>query len=272
MGEVKLNPDAAFPVASIDKKSEKEARALPSREIRFSFAEVVKKVSGAVVNVYASKKIKASSPQQELLREFFGDAFSTLPLPPRVQQSLGSGVILREDGLVVTNNHVIDGANKIRIVTEDETEYDATVIVRDPRVDLAILKISGKNLPFINLVSMKDLQVGDLVCAVGNPFGLGQTVTMGCISALARDGFLSNDPRVFIQTDAAINRGNSGGALVTTDAKLAGINAFIFSKSGGSIGLSFAIPSDFLLSLLQAADNDGHVKRPWIGASYHSTS
>ena len=232
-------------------------------QAKFSLAPVVKKASPAVVNVYAIKK---NNKHYNLLQEFFGEAFKLTPFPPRVESSLGSGVIIREDGLIATNDHVIDDADEINVVTEDDKEYKAEILVRDKRMDLALLKIEGSH-PFVPLEPMEELEVGDIVCAIGNPFSLGQSVTMGCISALARDGITANDPRVFIQTDAAINRGNSGGALVTLDGKLAGINTFIVSRSGGNIGLGFAIPSDFLQALIQAADKKQPVQRPWSGLS-----
>jgi Do/DeqQ family serine protease len=242
-----------------------------SRElIHLSFAPVVKKVAPAVVNVYSRRTVETRSPffNDPLFRRFFGDQ-SPFGLPrERVQQSLGSGVILGADGLIVTNHHVIDGAQQITVVLSDRREFEAKVLLSDAHADLAVLKIDthGEKLPILELGDSDQLEVGDLVLAVGDPFGVGQTVTSGIVSGLARTG-IGSDVSSFIQTDAAINPGNSGGALVDLDGKLVGINTAIFSQSGGSIGIGFAIPTALVRTVLQAATTGAQLRRPWLGAS-----
>ncbi|HWE74414.1 MAG TPA: DegQ family serine endoprotease [Stellaceae bacterium] len=242
-----------------------------SREmIHLSFAPVVKKVSPAVVNVYSRRTVQTRSPflDDPLFRRFFGNQ-APFGLPrERVQQSLGSGVILGADGTVVTNHHVIDGAQQITVVLNDRREFEAKVLLSDEHADLAVLKIDthGEHLPVLELGDSDQLEVGDLVLAIGDPFGVGQTVTSGIVSALARTG-IGSDVSSFIQTDAAINPGNSGGALVDLDGKLVGINTAIFSQSGGSIGIGFAIPTTLVRTVLQAATSGAPVRRPWFGAT-----
>jgi len=186
-----------------------------------------------------------------------------------MESSLGSGVIVRPDGLVVTNEYVIAGATEIIVALTDRREFDATVVLADERTDLAVLKIDvgDERLPALSLMDSDDLEVGDLVLALGNPFGVGQTVTSGIVSALARTKVGVSDFQFFVQTDAAINPGNSGGALVTMDGRLAGINTAIFSRSGGSIGIGFAIPSNMVGSVINAAISGVEIQRPWLGAS-----
>jgi serine protease Do len=242
-----------------------------SREmIHLSFAPVVKKVSPAVVNVYSRRTVQTRSPflDDPLFRRFFGNQ-GPFGLPrERVQQSLGSGVILGADGTIVTNHHVIDGAQQITVVLNDRREFEAKVVLSDEHADLAVLKIDthGERLPVLELGDSDQLEVGDLVLAIGDPFGVGQTVTSGIVSALARTG-IGSDVSSFIQTDAAINPGNSGGALVDLDGKLVGINTAIFSQSGGSIGIGFAIPTALVRTVLQAATSGAPVRRPWFGAT-----
>ncbi len=185
-----------------------------------------------------------------------------------MENSLGSGVIVRADGLVVTNHHVISDANEITVVLADRREFDAKLIGSDERTDLAVLRIDpgGEPLPHLRLRDSDDLEVGDLVLAIGNPFGVGQTVTSGIVSALARTAAGVSDFGFFIQTDAAINPGNSGCALVSLDGGLVGINTAIYSRGGGSIGIGFAIPSNMVATVVDAVDRTGRVVRPWIGA------
>src|SRR5690606_14400083 len=187
----------------------------------------------------------------------------------RVERSLGSGVIVSRDGIVVTNNHVVGEGAEILVVLSDKREYEAKVLLADERTDLAILKIDtgGRDLPVIEFRDSDELEVGDMVLAIGNPFGVGQTVTSGIVSAVARTNVGVSDYQFFIQTDAAINPGNSGGALVTLDGKLVGVNTAIFSNSGGYMGIGFAIPSNMVGAVVAAALSDGQVVRPWIGAS-----
>lgn len=244
------------------------------QQIQLSFAPLVKQVAPAVVNIFTRKKTQdgASSPlfDDPLFRRFFGDDFLPFGRPrERMESSLGSGVIVRPDGLVVTNEHVIAGATEIIVALTDRREFGATVVLADERTDLAVLKIDvgDERLPALSLMDSDDLEVGDLVLALGNPFGVGQTVTSGIVSALARTKVGVSDFQFFVQTDAAINPGNSGGALVTMDGRLAGINTAIFSRSGGSIGIGFAIPSNMVGSVINAAISGIEIQRPWLGAS-----
>ena len=186
----------------------------------------------------------------------------------RVAQSLGSGVIVDASGLVVTNNHVIEGMTDVKVALSDRREFPAKIVLRDPRTDLAVLKIeSQERFPVLELGDSDAIEVGDIVLAIGNPFGVGQTVTQGIVSALARTQIGINDYGFFIQTDAAINPGNSGGALVDLDGKLIGINSAIVSRSGGSVGIGFAIPVNMVKSVVYAAEHGGVVRRPWLGAT-----
>ena len=205
-------------------------------QVQLTFAPVVKRVAPAVVNVYARSVVQVQvNPffNDPLFRQLFG---GSPEMRQRVQQSLGSGVIVRADGLILTNNHVVEGGTDIVVALSDKREFKAKVLLADPRTDLAVLKIDtkGERLPVVPFADSDQVQVGDLVLAIGDPFGVGQTVTMGIVSALARTQVSASDYQFFIQTDAAINPGNSGGALVTTDGKLAGINTAIYSRSGGN--------------------------------------
>lgn len=236
-------------------------RAVPSSQgqVQLSFAPVAARAGPAVVNVYAQRVVRA------MARDPFFGRFSQ----PRVEQSLGSGVIMRADGIIVTNNHVIDGAQSLRVVMADRREFDAELLLADPRVDLAVLRIDtgGESLPTLPFANTAELQVGDMVLAIGNPFGLQQTVTSGIISALARTEVGVSDYAFFIQTDAAINRGNSGGALVDMNGALVGVNTAIFSETGGSNGIGFAIPSEMVRRVVESAVAGGRtVVRPWLGA------
>ncbi|OJW51461.1 MAG: hypothetical protein BGO67_06870 [Alphaproteobacteria bacterium 41-28] len=247
-----------------------ETKYVPrTREERIlSYAPVVKKVAPAVVNIYALQHAKAEYPTSPFLEDpFFKQFFEHLhPDEGREQDSLGSGVIVSKDGLILTNNHVIENADVIRVVLSDKREYVAKLVVKDKRTDLALLKIDdGQDLPFLTVSPHDDLEVGDIVLALGNPFGVGQTVTSGIISALARSQEGISNYRSFIQTDAAINPGNSGGALVTTDGRLVGINTAIYSKSGGSMGIGFAIPTILAIPVIESVNNGGRILRPWAG-------
>jgi Do/DeqQ family serine protease len=243
-------------------------------QVQLTFAPVVKRVVPAVVNVYARSVVQAQA------NPFFNDPlfsqlFGNPQMRQRVQQSLGSGVIVRADGLVLTNNHVVEGGTDIVVALSDKREFKAKVLLADPRTDLAVLKIDtkGEKLPVVPFADSDKVEVGDLVLAVGDPFGVGQTVTMGIVSALARTQVSASDYQFFIQTDAAINPGNSGGALVTTDGRLAGINTAIYSRSGGSIGIGFAIPANLARRIVEgveggiASGNTASVKLAWVGAS-----
>ena len=236
-------------------------RAAPTSQgqMQLSFAPVAARAGPAVVNVYAQRVTRGMS------RDPFFGRFSA----PRVEQSLGSGVIVREDGIIVTNNHVVEGAQSLKIVMSDRREFDAELLLADARVDLAVLRINtnGERMPTLAFANTSDAQVGDLVLAIGNPFGLQQTVTSGIISALARTEVGVSDYAFFIQTDAAINRGNSGGALVDMNGSLVGVNTAIFSEGGGSNGIGFAIPSEMVRRVVESAVSGGQtVVRPWLGA------
>lgn len=242
-------------------------------EIKFSFAPLVKKTAPAVVNIFTRKTVtqRSLSPlfDDPFFRRFFGDQFQTGPRArKKVKNSLGSGVIVRANGTIITNHHVIKGAEEITVVLSDRRVFDAKIIGSDKRTDLAVLRIDAgqEKLPFLAFRDSDDLEVGDLVLAIGNPFGVGQTVTSGIVSALARTQVGINDLNFFIQTDAAINPGNSGGALVTLDGKLVGINSAIYSKGGGSVGIGFAIPTNMVRTVLTGLEGGGRVVRPWIGA------
>ncbi len=243
-------------------------------EIQYSFAPLVHKVGPAVVNIYARAEVteRRASPlfDDPFFRRFFGDVFPG-EARKRTAQSLGSGVIMREDGLVVTNYHVIKGADEITVVLSDRREFDAKILLQEERTDLAVLKIEtdGEKLPHLEIRDSDELEVGDLVLAIGNPFGVGQTVTSGIVSALARTALGITDYSFFIQTDAAINPGNSGGALISMDGRLVGVNTAIYSNQkggGGSVGIGFAVPSNMVRTILYGVDK-GTVVRPWIGVS-----
>jgi Do/DeqQ family serine protease len=241
--------------------------------IQLSFAPVVKTSAPAVVNVFTRRVVRSGGPPSALLndplfRRFFGDAVPFGLPQERVQNALGSGVLVSADGLIVTNHHVIKGSDEITVVLADRREFEAKVLRSDERTDLALLKIDAhdERLPFLVLRDSDELEVGDLVLAIGNPFGVGQTVTSGIVSALARTQVGISDFRFFIQTDAAINPGNSGGALVDMSGRLVGINTAIYSRSGGSIGIGFAIPTAMVRSVV-AASGGGRIVRPWLGAS-----
>lgn len=244
-------------------------------DVSLSFAPVVKRTAPAVVNIYTKKVVvrQAVSPMMNdpFFRRFFGDEFAgRMGMPQkRIQNSLGSGVIVRADGIILTNNHVIKGADQITVVLSDRREADAKVVGVDERTDLAVLKLSEPlgNLPVLEFSDSDQLEVGDLVLAIGNPFGVGQTVTSGIVSALARTSVGISDFRSFIQTDAAINPGNSGGALVTVDGRLAGINTAIYSRDGGNVGIGFAIPANMVRTTLNGILETGRAVHPWLGAS-----
>lgn len=238
-------------------------------EMKASFAPIVKRVTPSVVNVYAArvqKGVRNPLLDDPFFRRFFGGDFGEAP--DRVQRSTGSGVIVSSDGLVVTNEHVIENMTEVKVALADKREFDAEIILKDPKTDLAVLRLKGvKDLPEIQLGDSDALEVGDLVLAIGNPFGVGQTVTSGIVSALARTQVGASDFQFYIQTDAAINPGNSGGALVDVNGDLIGINSAIYSKSGGSNGIGFAVPVNMVKVVLASARQGGAtVKRPWFGA------
>ncbi|WP_415896723.1 S1C family serine protease [Neptuniibacter sp. QD72_48] len=231
-----------------------------------SYADAVEVAAPAVVNIYTQTVVRQNVHplfNDPFFRNFFDS--DSIPQRERVQSSLGSGVILSSQGYIVTNNHVISGADSIIVALKDGREAAAEVIGTDPETDLAVLKVTLDNLPSITLGQTENYRVGDVVLAIGNPFGVGQTVTMGIISATGRNSVGLNTYEDFIQTDAAINPGNSGGALIDAFGNLIGINTAIFSKSGGSQGIGFAIPSDLTKQVMQDLIQHGRVVRGWLG-------
>ncbi len=248
-------------------------RVAPSdrSQIVYSYAPIVKRVTPAVVNVYAQRveQRQARNPlfDDPFFRQFFGQQ------QQQNSRSLGSGVIVDSSGLVVTNNHVIEGMTEVKVALGDRREIEAEIVLRDPRTDLAVLRLKGaKNLVSLELGDSDQLEVGDLVLAVGNPFAVGQTVTQGIVSALSRTQVGITDYGFFIQTDAAINPGNSGGALVDMQGRLVGINTAIYSRSGGSVGIGFAIPVNMVKAVVRAAQGDGKLRRPWLGATMQNVT
>jgi Do/DeqQ family serine protease len=245
-------------------------RAVPASptQLRLSYAPIVQRVQPAVVNVYAAKIVQNRNPllDDPVFRRFFGVPGNQ---PEQMQRSLGSGVMVDSSGLVVTNNHVIEGADQVKVSLADKREFEAEIVLKDSRTDLAVLRIKDakEKFPVLEFSNSDDALVGDVVIAIGNPFGVGQTVTHGIISALARTQVGITDYQFFIQTDAAINPGNSGGALVDMTGKLVGVNTAIFSRSGGSQGIGFAIPANMVRVVVASAKGGGSaVKRPWLGA------
>lgn len=249
---------------------ESQRQVPQSREqVKLSYAPIVREAAPAVVNVYARRIVRSERRRMfadPTFDRLFGDFFGAPR--ERVQNSLGSGVIVRDNGVIVTNAHVVDGAQELRVVLNDRREYDAELVLSDTRTDLALLRIDAgsERLPFLAMDLSGETEVGDLVLAIGNPFGVGQTVTSGIVSALGRSDVGVTDFSFFIQTDAAVNPGNSGGALVDLDGELIGVNTAIFSRSGGSNGIGFAIPVDLVQRFVEDALSNGQVSRPWFGA------
>ncbi|MEC9368353.1 MAG: Do family serine endopeptidase [Pseudomonadota bacterium] len=255
-----------------------ERRAPASQEeVRLSFAPVVKRAAPAVVNVYVRKKVRQQvSPffNDPFFREFFGRGFSGPR--ERLQNSLGSGVFVSADGVIVTNYHVIKGGEEgeIKVALSDNREFGAKVILKDEQTDIAVMRVDapGVSFPFLEFDDSESLQVGDIVLAIGNPFGVGQTVTSGIVSALARTRVGVSDYQFFIQTDAAINPGNSGGALVDMNGRLVGVNSAIYSRTGASHGIGFAIPSNMVAQVVDSALKGTRVQRPWLGAKLQAVT
>ncbi len=234
-----------------------------------SYSLAAKKAMPAVVNIFTSKK-SPENPHQKFLddpafRQFFGDQLDELDSQSQPENSLGSGVIVSEQGLILTNNHVVASADEIEIALADGRKLSAKVVGTDPDTDLALIKVDAEHLPAITFASSDKLNVGDVVLAIGNPFGVGQTVTQGIISALGRNHLGINIYENFIQTDASINPGNSGGALIDTNGNLVGINSAIYSRSGGSMGIGFAIPATLARQVMEQIVAQGNVTRGWIG-------
>jgi Do/DeqQ family serine protease len=257
-----------------------ERQVPPTREaLQYSYSPIVKKATPAVVNVYVRSRVRTQvSPfaNDPFFQRFFGGRGGFGLPQERIQSSLGSGVIISADGVIVTNTHVVKGGTdtQIRVALSDKREFDARIVAQDERTDLAVLKIEkgGNDFPFLEFADSDKLEVGDLVLAIGNPFGVGQTVTSGIISALARTEMAQAETQVFLQTDAAINPGNSGGALVDMNGRLAGINTMIFSQSGGSVGIGFAIPSNLVRLFADNAVAGRKIERPWLGGQLETVT
>src|SRR5580658_6778408 len=259
---------AVLSLCAVVGMADAQDRRVPSSpaELQLSFAPVVKRVTPAVVNVYAARVIENRNPfmNDPLFRRFFG----TMPRE-QVMRSLGSGVIVDPSGLIVTNYHVIEGASEVKVALSDKREFAADIVLKDQRSDLAVLRIKGakERFPTLQFANSDEAQVGDVVLAIGDPFGVGQTVTHGIVSAVARTDVGVSDYQFFIQTDAAINPGNSGGPLVDMSGRMVGLNSAIYSRSGGSQGIGFAIPANMVRIVVASAEGgSGAVKRPWLGA------
>ena len=264
---------SAAAVAAESSRGDETAVPGSAEQIRLSYAPIVKKAAPAVVNIFTRRVVKTQSASpmfdDPFFKQFFGDDSGLGGSWEREQTSLGSGVIVSADGMVITNEHVVHGAEDITVVLGDRREFDATVVTHDERTDLSVLRIDpkGEQLPTLAFADSEGIEVGDLVLAIGNPFGVGQTVTSGIVSAVARTQVGISDLGFFIQTDAAINPGNSGGALVDMNGNLLGINTAIFSRSGGSIGIGFAIPANMVATVVAAAGQGGRPVRPWMGVT-----
>lgn len=267
------------PSTAQDNRQQTFQKTVPDNraDLIFSYSQIVKKAAPAVVNVYvrsASRRQRSPFFQDPFFRRFFGDDFGAPS--SRLVNSLGSGVIVSPEGIVVTNNHVVqaEGAADIKIALADNREFPAKIILRDERTDIAILRIESadKDFPYLRFADSDALEVGDIVLAIGNPFGVGQTVTSGIISALSRTRVGISDYQFFIQTDAAINPGNSGGALVDMTGRLAGINTAIYSRSGGSNGIGFSIPANMVRVVVNSALSSGKVERPWLGVELQAVT
>src|ERR1700687_222914 len=257
-----------FAVAAAPAVAQDRRVPVSPAEVKLSYAPIVQRVQPAVVNVSPAKVLQTRNPllDDPIFRRFFGGGGQQ---PEQMQRSLGSGVMVDPSGLVVTNVHVIEGADQVKVSLSDKREFEAEIVLKDSRTDLAVLRLKDPHEKFTTLdfANSDELQVGDVVLAIGNPFGVGQTVTHGIISALARTQVGITDYQFFIQTDAAINPGNSGGALVDMTGRLVGINTAIFSRSGGSQGIGFAIPANMVRVVVASAKGGGKaVKRPWLGA------
>jgi len=254
--------------AVVIKHAQPASAPTASTNSKVSYSNAAIKAMPAVVNIFTTSKRSVADPHQQyrddpLFRHFFGEQLEDESMQP--ESSLGSGVIVSAEGLILTNNHVITTADEIEVALADGRKLSAKVVGTDPETDLAVLKVDAENLPSITFANNEDLKVGDVVLAIGNPFGVGQTVTQGIVSALGRSHLGINTFENFIQTDASINPGNSGGALIDIDGNLIGINSAIYSRSGGSMGIGFAIPVSLAKQVMEQITLTGSVTRGWIG-------
>ncbi len=244
---------------------------------RGSYAPIVKKVAPGVVKIVTATTIKNDAAQMPGMndpfwRQFFGNQMGRMNPGRQIEHGVGSGVIVSADGYILTNNHVVDGASEVQVTLQDGREMTAKVVGRDPKSDIAVVKIDAKDLPVVPMADSEKVQIGDVVLAVGNPFGVGQTVTQGIVSATDRGNVGIEDYENFIQTDAAINPGNSGGALVDIDGRLIGVNTAILSRSGGSQGVGFAIPSNLARTVMESLVKNGHVTRGYLGVQIQTVT
>ncbi len=270
----------AFMLLPVSAQAQEKVVPQSRADIQLSFAPLVKQTSPAVVNIYAKRivreRMRVISPfmNDPFFGQFFGQGFGGGAVQERIENSLGSGVIVDPSGQIATNTHVIKGALEITVVLADGREFDAEKVLVDEKTDMAILRIDpkGEKLAYLPLADSDAIEVGDLVLAIGNPFGVGQTVTSGIVSATARTGMGALDYRYFIQTDAAINPGNSGGALIDMNGRLIGINSMIFTRDGGSLGLGFAIPANMVATVIDASRRGNKLVRPWTGLSGQSVT
>ncbi|PAF42374.1 Do family serine endopeptidase [Helicobacter sp. 11S02596-1] len=266
----------AFSIADMPSVAKRVGPDISSNAV-YSYNASVKDATQAVVNISTQKKIRnqiTNNPMfnDPFFQQFFGDLYNQIP-KDRVERALGSGVIISPDGYIVTNNHVIDGADKITVTLPGSTqEYSATLVGADPDGDLAVIRINKQGLPFIKFSNSSDLLVGDVVFAIGNPFGVGETVTQGIVSALNKNGMGINNYENFIQTDASINPGNSGGALIDSRGALVGINTAIISRTGGNHGIGFAIPSNMVKSVVTQLVKNGKIERGFLGVGIQDVS
>ncbi len=274
MAAIFLAALVAAPVAMAQDRTVPQSQA----EVQLSYAPLVKGVSPAVVNVYASRVVAARPVgfpfNDPLFAELFGGQMPNMPRE-RMQRSLGSGVIVGTEGLIVTNNHVIQGMTDVRVSLVDQREFDADIVLTDPLSDIAVLRVreSTGTFPTVQLAESDTTEVGDIVLAIGNPFGLGQSVSQGIVSAIRRVEKKTGEQAVYLQTDAAINQGNSGGALVDMRGHLVGINTSIFTRGGGSDGIGFAVPSSIVRLVVEAARaGETVVRRPWLGAELQAVT
>ncbi len=267
---------SSFLMASIQIQSmpgNPQRQSATNKNVILSYNNAIKDMQKIVVNIASTKKIGINQNLQEMLnnpflRDFFGNRLPKLQPQKRKAYSLGSGVIISQNGYIVTNNHVVDGADKIVVTIHgDKKEYKAKIIGQDPKTDIAVIKIDAKKLPVAKFGDSSKLLTGDIVFAIGNPFGVGESVTQGIVSALNKSSIGLNQYENFIQTDASINPGNSGGALVDTRGALVGINSAIISRSGGNNGIGFAIPSNMVKKIAVSLINNGKIKRGYLGVS-----
>ena len=261
-------PQAAIVIKQVESSIEKRSSTSPQAVLIGGYSLAAKKAMPSVVNIFTSSKVNTPSPHEQfrddpLFRHFFGDQLDDEENQP--ENSLGSGVIVSEQGLILTNHHVVASADEIEVALADGRKLPAKVVGTDPDTDLAVLKVEADKLPAVTFAATENLNVGDVVLAIGNPFGVGQTVTQGIISALGRNHLGINTYENFIQTDASINPGNSGGALIDAEGNLVGVNSAIYSRSGGSMGIGFAIPANIAKQVMEQIAVSGSVTRGWIG-------